>query len=65
MLPALTLPQFDQDNVERQKQIEQMRVKYAYSLTYDGQIATINQLPKSKSPRAYYQFKALSLGCDP
>jgi arachidonate 15-lipoxygenase len=60
MLPTLTLPQFDQDKVKRQKQIEQMQIKYAYSLTYDGQIATINHLPKSESPGAYYQFKALT-----
>jgi arachidonate 15-lipoxygenase len=60
MLPTLTLPQFDQESVKRQKQLDDMRVKYAFSLTYDGQIATINQLPKSESPGAYYQFKALT-----
>lgn len=60
MLPTLTLPQFDQNKSERQKQLEHMRIAYAYSLTYDGQIATINQLPKCEKQGAYYQFKALS-----
>jgi arachidonate 15-lipoxygenase len=60
MLPTLTLPQFGQNKSERQQQLEQMRIQYAYSLTYDGQIATINQLPQCEKPGAYYQFKALS-----
>lgn len=60
MLPTLALPQFDQDKCERQKQLEQIRIQYGYSLTYDGQIATINQLPQCEKPGAYYQFKALS-----
>jgi arachidonate 15-lipoxygenase len=60
MLPTLTLPQFDSNKGERQKQLQQMRIKYAFSLTYDGQIATINQLPQCEKPGAYYQFKALS-----
>lgn len=59
MLPTLTLPQFDQNIKERQKQLEQMRIKYVYSLTYDGQFATINQLPPFEKPGAYYQIKAL------
>lgn len=60
MLPRLTLPQFDQDSKKRQKEIERMRIKYAYSLTYDGQIATINQLPKCESGGTYYNFKLVS-----
>jgi len=60
MLPTLTLPQFDQDKSERERELEQMRIKYAYSLTYDGHIATVNQLPKCEKPGAYYQVKALS-----
>ena len=60
MLPTLTLPQFDQDKNGRQKLLEQMRILYAYSLTYDGLIATINQLPQCENPGAYYQFKALA-----
>jgi arachidonate 15-lipoxygenase len=60
MLPTLTLPQFDQDKKERDEQLERMRMKYAYSLTYNGQIATINELPKCEKPGAYYYFKALS-----
>lgn len=60
MLPTLSLPQFDQNKNERQKKLEKMRSQYAYSLTYDGQIATINQLPQFEKPGAFYQFKALT-----
>ncbi len=60
MSATLTLPQFEQDRQQRLRQLEAMRIKYAYSLTYDGEIATINQLPKCENPGVYYQFKALT-----
>lgn len=59
MSTGLALPQFDSDPTGRKAQLEKMRQRYAYSLTYDGSIATVNQLPSCEKPGLYYNVKAL------
>ena len=54
---ALMLPQHDPDPFGRKTHLQEMRERYAYSLTYDGYIATINQLPKCEKPGWYYKYQ--------
>src|SRR5271169_4020673 len=56
---VLTLPQLDPDKLARKAQLDKLRKAYAYTLTYGGFIATVNQLPKWEKPGLYYAFKAL------
>ncbi len=54
----LSLPQQDGENKEqRLKSLEKTRAEYAFSLTYNGQIATINKLPKQEKPTLKYNLK--------
>ncbi len=57
MPTALLLPQHDTDPSGRKNHLQEMREKYAYSLTYDGYIATINQLPDCEKPGWYYKYQ--------
>lgn len=60
MSNSLLLPQFDKDNQqERSDYLKKMQKLYAYTLTYDGHIATINKLPKREEPTLRYKFKSL------
>ncbi|TBR42185.1 lipoxygenase [Marinomonas agarivorans] len=57
---SLSLPQFDQDNQQkREDYLKKMQKLYAYTLTYDGNIATINTLPDQEKTTLRYKFKAL------
>jgi len=59
MQTKLCLPQdAGADSDERQKSLETMRKLYAYTLTYDGYIATINKLPEREKPGLGYKLKA-------
>lgn len=60
MATVLTLPQADPNPAARAAHLAQMRAMYAFSLTYDGHIATINQLPACEKPGFYYQTVALT-----
>lgn len=53
----LILPQDDSNKAQRTEYLEKMRTEYAFSLTYNGQIATINKLPKREKPTLEYQLK--------
>lgn len=54
----LLLPQDDNANkAQRNTYLEKMRKEYAFSLTYNGQIATINKLPKREKPTLNYNLK--------
>ncbi len=59
MSNKLSLPQFSSDKAARTASLDRMRKAYAFTLTYDGHIATVNELPKWEKPGWYYQFKAL------
>ena len=57
---ALLLPQFDRDNDKsRSEYLKEMQRLYAFTLTYDGHIATINKLPKREEPTLGYKAKSL------
>jgi len=57
----LLLPQNDiTDKEQRAAYLKSMRQEYAFSLTYNGQIATINKLPQREKPTFYYNFKLAS-----
>jgi len=60
-MPALlNLPQNANDPSSRAAHLEKMRQRYAFSLTYGGQIATINKLPPNEKSGLYYQMKGLA-----
>ncbi len=59
MATVLTLPQADPNPAARAAQLAQVRALYAFQLTYDGHIATINQLPACEKPGLYYHMRAL------
>ncbi len=63
MPEILQLPQYDSENEEARKlYLRNMRKLYAYTLTYDGQIATINNLPKrEEQPLSYKLSLALNM----
>ncbi|MBJ7539959.1 lipoxygenase family protein [Marinomonas transparens] len=60
MNEPLSLPQFDKsDLATRKAYLQDMQKQYAFSLTYDGVIATVNTLPKREEAGFSYKFKAL------
>lgn len=59
MKKTLRLPQFDTENAqERESYLQKMQELYAYTLTYDGVIATVNSLPDVEKRTLYYNIKA-------
>lgn len=55
----LSLPQYSaSNNQQRQDELADMRKLYAFSMTYDGYIATINKLPAREKAGFYYQSHA-------
>lgn len=58
MSDKLALPQYDKtNNNERQQALAKMQKLYAYTLTYDGFIATINTLPDREKQSCGYRFR--------
>jgi len=54
----LKLPQFDTSNKDqRLAYLKAMQSDYAFSLTYNGQIATVNELPKREERTLDYNVK--------
>lgn len=57
---SLSLPQFDHDNQQvRKDYLKRMQELYAYTLTYDGNIATINKLPQREKTTLRYKIKSI------
>lgn len=60
MPTELMLPQYDSQKALRRDHLQRMRQEYAYSLTYNGNIATIDNLPACEKAGAYYRLKMLA-----
>jgi len=60
MNKSLRLPQFDTENTQSRKSyLKEMQKIYAYTLTYDGIIATVNTLPEREKTTLGYKAKSL------
>ncbi|BFM50626.1 lipoxygenase family protein [Marinomonas sp. THO17] len=60
MKQVLALPQVDVQNSQSRKDyLQKMQKLYAFTLTYDGQIATINSLPDREKTTFYYKLKSI------
>lgn len=54
----LRLPQNDlADKSQRQQHLKKMQQDYAFSLTYHGQIATLDKMPAQEKPPLSYYLK--------
>ena len=61
MSRRLVLPQHDMENSEERKlYLIKMRKMYSYTLTYDGEIATINKLPDREKRTLGYNITLLA-----
>ena len=60
MFRHLYLSQNEPCKKQRLRHLAKMQKRYAFSLTYRGQIATINKLPVAEKPNLYYFYKAFT-----